>query len=429
MNLRGFGSLQYKPNKTNPTRILASFPTPVEAYSKWPDLPLRVSKSFKIDEQAEAKAWLRRQQLLIEAGSWEPETIVKQRQTVDRITFGEYFDQWFEQRRTKTGKPLSPQTKYRMSKDAHNHVLPFFGATRMVDIDQHMIEQWLDQLPAGQEAMKANALKLLLAVLRTASEPGEHGKPPIISSMPYTLAIKRVRKTRETVPATPDEVHMIYEAMPAQYQLSVYLAVFCRGLRIGEVCALQRKHIDLRTRMLHVRQSRMYMGESMVGGTKTESSVRDERIPDALIPIIEQHLAGLPDYDDAWIFPSVHDLNAPVHPNSMRTWFDKARKQAGRPDLRFHDLRHTALTWLAQDGATLKELMDSAGHTTTENALRYQHAAAERDVTLANSLGARLIDMTPESVRARIREIDTKISVLQEERARQERLLIQLEQE
>ena len=56
--------------------------------------------------------------------------------------------------------------------------------------------------------------------------------------------------------------------------------------------------------------------------------------------------------------------------------FYPARKAGGRPDLRFHDLRHTGAVLAAQTGATLAELMGRLGHSTARRALRYQHAAA-----------------------------------------------------
>lgn len=429
MTKRQFGSIVYKPNKQHPTRIVASFPTPIEAFNRWPNLPLRISKSFTPSEEAEASVWLKRQELLIQAGNWEPETISRQKQTADRITFREYWTRWIEQRRTKTGKPLAPQTKYRMIEDAQNHLLPYFGATKLINIDQNAINQWLDQLPANQEAMRANVLKLLLAILRTAASKGPHGEPPLIPTMPYTTPIQKPTKRHETQPATPQQIHTIYTHMPPKYALAIYLAVFCRGLRISEVCALQRKHINLTTGTLHIRQARLTSAEHMIGPTKTDGSNRDEIIPKTLKPIIEQHLEHIPDSPDAWIFPSIQNPDAPIHPNSLRSWYATARQAAGRPDLRFHDLRHTALTWLAQDGATLKELMASAGHTTTENALRYQHAATERDQQLADTLGARLIDHTPDAIRARINDINEQITALQDTRAKLETELATITQQ
>lgn len=410
---RSFGYVQYKPSKAHATRIIASFPTPPEAFGRWPDLKERVSRTFRVDEEMEARAWLRRQKLMLDAGAWQPESAVDAARTAGRITMGEYWPNWLTHRRTKSGKPLRAQTRYRMTRDAENHILPYFGSTRLVDIDHTAIDRWLDQLPANQHAMRANALKLLLSILRTAARPGPHGEPPLIPAVPYDTPVSKAKKQHETIPATPEQVHGIYMAMPAEYRLAVYLSVFCRGLRISEVCALQRRHIDLDRRILHIQQARLYMGGTMIGDTKTDGSRRDETIPAQIVPIIQAHLDRLPDNADAWIFPAKRNLAAPIHPNTMRTMYSKARTQAGRPDLYFHDLRHTALTWLAQDGATLKELMESAGHTTTENAMRYQHAASDRDTTLANKLGTRLISDDAESIKARIRDLDRQIADLE----------------
>jgi len=67
----------------------------------------------------------------------------------------------------------------------------------------------------------------------------------------------------------------------------------------------------------------------------------------------------------------------------------KARAGAGRPDLRFHDLRHTGAVLAAQEGATLAELQARLGHTTPAAAMIYQHAASEPDKLLAERLSRR----------------------------------------
>jgi hypothetical protein len=63
-----------------------------------------------------------------------------------------------------------------------------------------------------------------------------------------------------------------------------------------------------------------------------------------------------------------------------------ARKKAGREDLRFHDLRHTGAVLAASTGATLAELMARLGHSTPAAAMRYQHAAHDRDRIIATAL-------------------------------------------
>ena len=73
-------------------------------------------------------------------------------------------------------------------------------------------------------------------------------------------------------------------------------------------------------------------------------------------------------------------------PSSLyRVWYP-ARAAAGRPDLRFHDLRHTGGTLAAATGATLADLMARLGHSTPAAAMVYQHAVEGRDRDIADAL-------------------------------------------
>jgi integrase len=86
------------------------------------------------------------------------------------------------------------------------------------------------------------------------------------------------------------------------------------------------------------------------------------------------------------LFPAAHGGH--LAPSTLYKVYFRARKAAGRPDLRFHDLRHTGAVLAAATGATLAELMARLGHSTAGAALRYQHAAADRDLEIARRLSA-----------------------------------------
>lgn len=422
---RSFGNIKYRPNKANPTRIVASFITPRQAFDKWPGLAERQSRSFPGNAEDDAIAWLNQQRKMIEAGVWQPPMVVRHETRVSRITLGEYFPQWLENRRYK-GRPLKAGSKYHLRKDGENHILPYFGNTRLIDITQDDIDKWLDTLPEDQQAMRTNALKVLKAILKTASKPGAHGEPAIIPQYPCTRSLPKPQRKSETVPATPEQVKVIYDAMPDRYAMAVYLAVFGDGLRIGEVCALQRRDIDLGSRTMHIRRGRVTMDKTkLIDTPKTEHSIRDERIPSQLVPLLRTFLDNdVEGMQDAWLFPAKTDSSRPVHPNTLRGDYEIARVKAGRPDLRFHDLRHTGLTWMAEDGATVRELMDAAGHSDVETAMRYQHSVSERRDVLADRLGARLLpDDTVEIVEERIRQLDARIAELEELKAAEEKKL------
>lgn len=413
---RRFGVVRYKPSKAKAKYIEASYMTPAWAFAVWPGLGERQYANFDVDDEDGARAWLRDAKLRIDARAWQPEREEQREEERSRLTFGDYFPTWLEQRRTKGGMPLEAGSVYRIRKDAENHVLPYFGRMRLVDITPRDCDRWWDQLDHSQRAMCVNALKVLKAVLATASKPGRNGESALIPTNPCMIPTPGQKRETETVPATVEQVKTIHDHMPVRYADTIYIAVFCNGPRIGEICTLQRRDIDLEHLILHIRRSRKTIGSQTVGNTKTENSVRDENIPPQYAPYLERLLQNVGPEPDAWLFPSTRDATAPIHPNTLRSWYDDARKAAGRPDLRFHDLRHTALTLLAQQGATVRELMDAAGHADPQTAMRYQHSVSGRAQDLAKRIG-NLIP-TPDTIQIlqqRIQTNNDEIQRLQEE--------------
>ena len=87
---------------------------------------------------------------------------------------------------------------------------------------------------------------------------------------------------------------------------------------------------------------------------------------------------------DALLFAAQHGGH--LAPSTLNRHFYAARQVAGRPDLRFHDLRHTGAVLAALTGATLAELMARLGHSTPQAAMRYQNAAPDRDQAVAELL-------------------------------------------
>jgi integrase len=76
--------------------------------------------------------------------------------------------------------------------------------------------------------------------------------------------------------------------------------------------------------------------------------------------------------------------------SNFRDLWIKARDGVGLPGLHLHDLRHTGNTMAAATGASLRELMERMGHSSTRAAMIYQHATRERDEAIATAMGEAL---------------------------------------
>jgi integrase len=190
----------------------------------------------------------------------------------------------------------------------------------------------------------------------------------------------RVHKIR---PATLDELEIITKEMPAQLQPMILLASWC-AMRFGELAELRRMDLDLNDEVIRIRRGvvRVNGGAFRVTTPKSDAGIRDVAIPPHLLPTLEDHLSNYVGKErDSLLFPAKQGGH--LAPATLNRHFYKAREKANRPDLRFHDLRHSGAVLAAATGATLAELMGRLGHSTPAAAMRYQHAAAGRDREIA----------------------------------------------
>ena len=177
----------------------------------------------------------------------------------------------------------------------------------------------------------------------------------------------------------------------------VLLAAWC-ALRFGELAELRRKDVDLTNGVIHVRRAVVRVdGRTLVGTPKTDAGIRDVAIPPHLVPAAPRPPEGPRRSRAGTGCCSPATEGTPGALDAVRQGTDRdpgrerllpARAAAGRPDLRFHDLRHTGAVLAASTGATLAELMARLGHSTPGAALRYQHAAQDRDQVIADALSA-----------------------------------------
>jgi integrase len=273
-----------------------------------------------------------------------------------------------------------------------SYIYPTFGDERLDRITADDVTEWYDALAPGKETIRSQAYSLLRTILGSAASA--RPKPLIPYNPAHIRGAGNVKRAHKVRPASLQELEAIVEALPERYKLMALLAAWC-AMRFGELAELRRGDIDLRTnRVLITRGVVRAGGVFVVGSPKSDAGVRDVAIPPHLIPVVEAHLKNHTGKGkDALLFPAAADSNAHMAPSTLYKVYYPARKSAGRDDLRWHDLRHTGAVLAAQTGATLAELMGRLGHSTPGAAMRYQHAAADRDTEIARRLSA-LVEQT-----------------------------------
>jgi len=92
---------------------------------------------------------------------------------------------------------------------------------------------------------------------------------------------------------------------------------------------------------------------------------------------------------DSLIFPSEMILTKPFE--FRKHWF-KVLDKAGIQDFRFHNLRHTAVSYKAMNGMSLYETGTVLGHKDTQTTIRYAHLSIEYISRLTASAMSGILD-------------------------------------
>jgi integrase len=333
----------------------------------------------------DAAAWLSLRQAEIVRGAW----LRPDEPAPAPTALATYAKSWL------AGRDLAARTRGDYAQIIRDHIIPAFGAKPLGAIGAADVRAWHARLGTTTgPVMRAHAYGLLRTIMGTAVADD------LIPASPCRVrGGSSAKRTKVIRPATLAELEVLTEAMPSRYQLMILLAAWCQ-MRFGELAELRRADIDTGRGVIHIRRGvvREADGSRLVKGPKSEAGKRDVAIPPHLMPMVHEHLAGHTGRGrDALLFPAVHGGH--MAPATLYRVFYPAREAAGRPDLRFHDLRHTGATLAAATGATLAELMARLGHSSPAAAMRYQHAAAERDQAIAAALsemaGGKVVPLRP----------------------------------
>jgi integrase len=92
---------------------------------------------------------------------------------------------------------------------------------------------------------------------------------------------------------------------------------------------------------------------------------------------------------DSLVFPTPH---SPCKPIDIRSAWETALSKANIFNFRFHDLRHTAASYLAMNQASLLEIGTLLGHKTIQMTKRYAHLSNAHIYSAAATLNAKLFD-------------------------------------
>lgn len=261
---------------------------------------------------------------------------------------------------------------------ARRQIYLAFGHIKTNDIQYAHLQRYIDDL-AGD--LKVKSLKKHLVVINGALDDAE--RSGIISSNPARL-VQMPREAEKFVGNTLNEEEAKEALSAAQEEgepmYAIVILGMVYGLRHSEMCGLRWKDIDFENGYIHVCNTvvKGKSGHIEEESTKTEKSNRYLPLIGFTIPyfrdLLQQQISSGSKCDKVCQLSD----GSPVLPDYITHKYKEFLAAHNLPDIRVHDMRHTAASLLAAHDATPQQAQEFLGHENISTTLDiYTHCLDE----------------------------------------------------
>lgn len=319
------------------------------------------------------------------------------------MTLSQWLDKWLEEYIKGT---IRESTLDGYRRDLNNHVKPHLGEKQLRKItatDLNALYQRLlkcgrignrENHKAGLGPTTVRSIhNIIHHALRTATEngllpanPAEKVTPPKVARQPKKIL-------------NQDQLDTFKAAVQQDWiWRDFFLTELTTGLRRGELCGLKWSDFDETAgtldvcRTIHAKKG----GGVAEGATKTYAGTRTILLPSSTAQLLrERKESALTE----WIFPDPLCPEKPVSPGCAYRRLKGLLEEAGLPDLRFHDLRHTFATHALASGVDAKTLSGILGHTKASFTLdTYTHVTGDMHRNAAEIVGNFMTELLGEEM-------------------------------
>lgn len=247
------------------------------------------------------------------------------------------------------------------------HLLPRFGKLHLDQLDQTEVMEWLaSKVAEGYAQATVNRWQVILShMMRMAKKWGLPGS----DRNPLEGVKQRECNNAKERFLSPAETKRLQAAVEesANTQLKYVVALLLlTGCRKRELLDAKWDQIDIRRKVWRIPTSK--------NGRARHVSLSD----DALAVLAELRRFK----DCPWVLPN--PATREPYTSVFNAW-DTARRAAHLPDVRMHDLRHSAASNLVNSGQSLYVVGKILGHSQTKTTERYAHLSNDTLLNAVNS--------------------------------------------
>ncbi len=309
----------------------------------------------------------------------------------NKMTLGEWLDIWV----ADYLGGVKPRTTAIYKSDIRNHIKPALGAIRLEALDTHTIQQFYNRMA---EHLSAKTIKNIHGVLHHALNQAAVNK--YIRFNPADACTLPRCERKELKPLDEDQITAFMQAIKGDRFEDLFLVTLFTGLRQGEVLGLTWDCVDFAHGILTINKQMQLHQEEGVEAYKLVSTKNGKARTIAAAPSVlaqlkhrraiqaEQRLKAGPLWEDSGLV-FTDDIGHHLTKPTVYRSFKRAVAAIGRPEVRFHDLRHSYAVVAIKSGDDIKTVQGNLGHATASFTLDvYGHVTDQMKKDSANRMEA-----------------------------------------
>lgn len=294
-----------------------------------------------------------------------------------RMTLGEWMDIWLEE---CAAPSVRPNTLKGYRRYVENNIKPYLGDKQICKVTAPDIQSLYRRLQkegcVDGGPLAGTTVRSIHNVLHQALDVAVNRRL-IVKNPSNDVTLPKKVATAKTI-LNDEQLERFMAAIKADvYWHDFFYLEITTGLRRGELCGLMWTDFDEKKGTLTIRRTlhTQVGGGYYVGDTKTGAGRRTIKLPPSTVQLLaERRKKSI----SQWIFPNPIRPEDPVMPDSGYHRMKKLLKEAGLPNMRFYDLRHTFATHALTSGVDAKILSGILGHTKTSFTLdTYTHVTGD----------------------------------------------------